>query len=81
MHAGHPLRSHRDRSLDVRLRFIQSDDIVRHAQIKLETKYAREQRGERFWGRRALNPKIQRLLNPAYNRQSALCGDELALPV
>jgi hypothetical protein len=38
MHAGYPLRSHRDRSLDVRLRLIQSDDIVRHAQIKLETK-------------------------------------------
>jgi len=35
---GHPHRSHRDRSLDVRLRLIQSDDIAQHAQIKLETK-------------------------------------------
>ncbi len=29
---------HRDRSLDLRLRLIQSDKIARHAQIKLETK-------------------------------------------
>lgn len=37
MPARYPRGSHRDRSLDVRLRLIQSDDSARHAQIKLET--------------------------------------------
>ena len=38
MHAGYPHWPYRDRSLDLRLRLIQSDKIARHAQIKLETR-------------------------------------------
>jgi hypothetical protein len=65
VHAGIPQQSHRDRRLHVRLRLIRSDDSVRPARIKLETRCAR-QGGERFWGSRALILKIQRVPNPAY---------------
>ena len=33
-YARYPRASHRDRSLDLRLRLVQSDDIVKHVQIK-----------------------------------------------
>jgi len=49
----------------------QSDEIAQHTQIKLETTiraFAREKRGERFWGRLALILKIRRVRDPVYTR-------------
>jgi len=65
----YPHRSYPECRLDLRLRLTQSDEIAQHTQIKLETTiraFAREKRGERFWGRLALILKIRRVRDPVY---------------
>ena len=60
MYARHPCASHRDQSLDLRLRLVQSDDIVRHVQIKTKTTICTKKRGEQFAGRCHLSNEIPR---------------------
>lgn len=50
MLAGYPQGSHRDRSLELRLRLIQLDKIARHAKIKLETKIRAKSAANDFGG-------------------------------
>ena len=67
MYVGHPRASRRDRSLDLRLRLVQSDHIVKRVQINPKTRIRTEKDGEQFWGRLALIFSLQRVLNPVYS--------------